>query len=143
MPRAALLALTALVLAGCESIDGEPTPAGLAAYENDPRLGEPVRQICFASQIDGFSMTERRTVLLHDGRKRYMVELYSSCPDLDFAQAIGLVSPSACLSRGDSIFVTGISGPSGPRRGRCMIKEIREWDPRAAAEEAAEILPET
>ncbi|MFN3313549.1 MAG: DUF6491 family protein [Hyphomonas sp.] len=143
MPRAALLALSALLLLGCESVQGEPAPMGLAAFENDPRLGEPVRQICFASQIDGFSMTERRTVLLHDGRKRYMVELYGPCPDLAYSNAIGLVTPSACLTRGDAILVTSTSGPAGPRPGRCTIKEIRDWDPRAEADEETENLPET
>jgi hypothetical protein len=143
MPRTALLALSALLLMGCESLQGEPAPMGLAAYENDPRLGEEVRQICFTSQIDGFSMTGRRSVLLHDGSRRYMVELYGPCPDLDFAHAIGLVSPSACLSRGDAILVTSTAGPGGPRPDRCMIKEIRDWDPRAKAQEDAEILPDT
>lgn len=129
-------------LVACSTVTGEPRLRGIEKYAEDPRLGEVTDEICFASTIDGFSMNERETVLLHEGRDRYMVEVSAGCTDLDFAEAIGLDSTLSCLSRGDSIVVSRpIAGGSfGPQR--CMIREIRKWDPKAEkAEEKAEENP--
>lgn len=136
MLRTGLIALSALALAGCESTGGPPAPQGMAAYADDPRLGEKVDRVCFASSIDGFSMNERRSVVLHRGSRRYMVEIHGTCPDLDNARAIGLATPTGCLMRNDNILVTSTFGSPGPGARRCMISEIREWDPRATAPDA-------
>ncbi|MFN7056142.1 DUF6491 family protein [Hyphomonas sp.] len=138
MLRPAAALLSAAVLTACGSVPGESRPDGMERYAEDPRLGEPVDRVCFTSTIDGFSMNTRRTVVLHRGSKRYMVEVFGACPDLEYADAIGMVSPSACLSRMDAILVTRTSGSPGPRPQRCQIREIREWNPRAEAENPPE-----
>lgn len=140
MLRPATLVVSAALLAACGSLPGESRPDGMARYAEDVRLGEPVDRICFASTVDGFSMNTRRTVVLHRGSKRYMVEVQGACPDLEFAHGIGLASPTGCLQRMDSIMVTNTIGPAGPgiRSQRCQIREIREWNPRAEEEIPAE-----
>lgn len=134
MLRPVLLISASLALAACASAPGERSPTGIAKYADDPRLGEETRNVCFASSIDGFSMNDRSTVLLHDGKKRYMVEVSGSCFDLDNAESIGLDTPTGCLSSGDSIVIGKTFGEAiGPRK--CMIKDIYLWNPDAKAED--------
>ncbi|MFN4024911.1 MAG: DUF6491 family protein [Hyphomonas sp.] len=138
MIRAAFILAPAVLLAACESMPGNPVPRGIAAYEGDVRLGERTDRICFASSIDGFSANKDRTVVLRDGRKEYLVEVYGACPELDFAQSIGIEARTGCLTRSDALIVssslTGSGAGTGPNR--CMIKEIYTWDSRAKAEPA-------
>jgi len=138
------LALPGLLLMGCASTPGSTRPDGIAAYADDPRLGEPVDRICFASNISGFSMNTRRSVVLHEGRKHYMVEVFGACPDLEYAQSIGVSSVTGCVTIGDSLIIGSTFGPESIGSRRCSIKEIRAWDPRAeAAEETEEKDPGT
>ena len=135
MKTIALTILAVGALVACSTTPAEPRLRGIEKYAADPRLGEVADDICFASTIDGFSMNERDTVLLHEGRDRYMVEVSAGCQDLDFAEAIALDSTLSCLSRGDSIIVSHASGGGfGPER--CMIREIRKWNPKAEKPEA-------
>lgn len=138
MIRVAFILAPALLLAACESLPGEPVPRGIAAYEGDVRLGERTDRICFASSIDGFSVNRDRTVVLRDGRKEYLVEVYGACPELDFAQSIGIEARTGCLTRNDALIVSSsLSGSNvGAGPNRCMIKEIHTWDSRAKAEPA-------
>lgn len=133
MLRLAAIMAPALLLAGCESLPGKPVPRGIAAYEGDIRLGERVDQICFASSIDGFSANKDRTVVLRDGRREYLVEVYGACPELDFAQSIGIEARTGCLTRSDALIVSssliGQTGATGPNR--CLIKEMYTWNSRA------------
>lgn len=133
MLRPAVIVAPLLLLAGCESMPGKPVPRGIAAYEGDVRLGERVDRICFASSIDGFSANKDRTVVLRDGRKEYLVEVYGACPELDFAQSIGIEARTGCLTRSDALIVSssliGQTGATGPNR--CLIKEMHTWDSRA------------
>lgn len=130
MLRPLPLIAAAAALAACSSIPGTATPRGVARYADDPRLGEETNKICFARTIDGFSMAERDSVLLHDGRDRYMVAVAGTCVDLEYAEAIALDSPTSCLTPGDAIVVTStLGGLLAPQR--CIITEIRDWDPKA------------
>jgi hypothetical protein len=126
--------LTPLLLAGllaaCTTAPGETAARGLDKYADDPRLGAETDRICFASTIDGFSENKRSTVVLHEGRDRFMVEVTGTCFDLDNAESIGIDGRGGCLTPGDAIIVVATGGASlGPRR--CMIREIRKWDPKA------------
>ncbi len=136
MTRAfAYLLIAALATACANGLPGQPPSSGIAQFGDDPRLGEPVSSICFASNIDGFSMNRRDTVLLHEGRDRFMVEVFGTCPDLEFAHTIGVDTTASCLSKGDALIVRDTFGASamGPRR--CVVREIRAWDPKASAPE--------
>ena len=136
MYRLTLTALAIAAITGCAATPGEARPSGLAQYEGDPRLGEETNKICFASSIDGFSMNDRKSVLLHDGSKRYMVEVTGSCLDLDNAESIALDNTTSCLTRGDSIIIAQTFGQSIGSR-RCMITEMHLWDPKAEKPAAA------
>lgn len=142
MQRPVLAILAALALASCTTAPGEARKSGFDAYAGDPRLGEETNRICFASNIDGFSMNKRTTVVLHEGRDRFMVEVTGACFDLDNAESIAVDSMTGCVTPGDSIIVARAFGDTiGPNR--CMIREIRKWDPKATAapEAAAEENP--
>lgn len=128
--------LAAAALTACANAPGETVASGIERYADDPRLGEETQKICFASNIDGFSMNERRTVVLHDGSKRYMVETSGGCFDLDSAQSIALDSTSSCLTPGDSLIVAqAFSSAQGPQR--CLIRDIYLWDPKAKSGDPA------
>ncbi len=133
--------LAAAALTACATPAGETRVRGIEKYADDPRLGEETNRICFASNIDGFSMNERETVLLHEGRDRYLVEVTAGCMDLDHATAIGIDSSSNCVTNGDSIIVSqALGGTFAPQR--CMIRKIHLWDPKAEkAEEKTEENP--
>lgn len=135
MKRIRLAVLTALTLGACTTAPAEPRLRGLEKYADDPRLGPEKKSICFASNIDGFSMNERASVVLHEGRERYMVEVTAGCMDLDFAESIAIDSSGGCVTPGDSIIVARTLGDSFGSN-RCMIREIREWNPKAGKSEA-------
>lgn len=124
--------------------------ATLAAAETpDPRLGERVDKICFTRNIDSFQETTRNSVIVRVGvNDFYLVETFGPCFDLNFAQSIGFESRTgSCLRRtdrlsvSDSAFGLHRSGGLGPQR--CQIRAIYEWDPEAAAGDAADGETET
>ncbi len=132
MKRIIMAVLAAATLGACSTAPAEPRLRGLEKYADDPRLGPEKRSICFASNIDGFSLNERETVVLHEGRDRYMVEVTAGCTDLEYAESIAVDSHGGCLTPGDSIIVARTLGDSFGSN-RCMIREIREWNPKAEA----------
>ncbi len=141
MKRITLAVLAVTVLGACSTAPTEPRLRGLEKYADDPRLGPEKRSICFASNIDGFSLNERESVVLHEGRDRYMVEVTAGCTDLDYAETIAVDSSGGCVTPGDSIIVARTLGDSFGSN-RCMIREIREWNPKAEKPaEAAEENP--
>lgn len=140
------IALTALLLvvSACAT---ELTPEQLEAREqakaeqvfaDDPRRGEQVKNLCFASQIDSFGQTTKRAVVVREGRDHYLIETFPGCFDLDFAQGLAIDSFSNCLSKGDRIFA--FDSPFGNRRHAggqqsCLVKAIYEWDEDAGKDE--------
>jgi hypothetical protein len=141
MKRIILAVLAATALGACTTAPAEPRLRGLEKYADDPRLGPEKRSICFASNIDGFSLNERETVVLQEGRDQYMVEVTAGCADLEIAETIAVDSHGGCLTPGDSIIVASTLGDSFGSN-RCLIREIREWNPKAGKPaEAAEENP--
>ncbi|GAB5455021.1 MAG: hypothetical protein Hens2KO_12500 [Henriciella sp.] len=141
------IALTALLLvvSACAT---ELTPEQLEAREqkkadqvfaDDPRRGEQVRNLCFASQIDSFGQTTKRAVVVREGRDHFLIETFPGCFDLDFAQGLAIDSFSSCLSKGDRILAFdtpfGNSGHSGIQQS-CRVKAIYEWDEDAGEEDS-------
>ena len=100
----------------------------------NPRQGEEVRQICFASSINGWREVdgERSSVILTKGvSEEYKLDLSGIC-DLTYAfnSIATRTRGSSCLTRGDDIiFNNGLSGIN-----RCMIKKIYTWNPVEEAE---------
>ena len=102
--------------------------------EINPRQGEEVKQICFASSINGWREVdgERSSVILTKGvSEEYKLDLLGIC-DLTYAfnSIATRTRGSSCLTRGDDIiFNDGLSGVN-----RCMIKKIYTWNPAEDAE---------
>jgi len=102
--------------------------------EINPRQGEKVKQICFASSINGWREVdgERSSVILTKGvSEEYKLDLSGIC-DLTYAfnSIATRTRGSSCLTRGDDIiFNDGLSGIN-----RCMIKNIYKWNPSEIAD---------
>ena len=108
----------------------------------DPRRGEEVDHICFASTIDGFRTLKGvdDAVLLERGvNDWYYVELVGTCSEsqLRFAQSVAIVSrPSGgCVTRGDTlVFSDSAFFNDRPiERNRCVIRRIYKWDEKVLA----------
>ena len=117
------------LLSACTSLP----PESNREVEVSPRQGEEVKQICFASSMNGWREVdgERSSVILTKGvSEEYKLDLSGIC-DLTYAfnSIATRTRGSSCLTRGDDIiFNDGLSGIN-----RCMIKKIYTWNP---AEEA-------
>ena len=126
--------LTALSLVVLLSACTNLAPEKNIQVEVNPRQGEEVRQICFASSINGWREVdgERSSVILTKGvSEEYKLDLSGIC-DLTYAfnSIATRTRGSSCLTRGDDIiFNDGLSGIS-----RCMIKNIYKWDPALSTE---------
>jgi len=140
-PSIALFA-AGLVLAACTTSGGEEaSPTGAERFAGDPRLGEEVDRICFASNIDSFGDTTRDTFTVREGRDYYLIDVYNSCFALDDAMSIVIDATGSCLTRGDHVIVSdSITGP-GTRRGgspfgtqSCTVQSMYKWDPKAKAD---------
>ncbi|MFC6200087.1 DUF6491 family protein [Ponticaulis profundi] len=108
-------------------------PRGIERYAGDPRLGEEVSNMCFASSVDSFSEnTDDTVVLAISPKKSYLVEVDRGCYNLDTAQSIGLAASMSCASKGDKLIVSdsafGLGQSSGIGPSSCLIKGIYEWD---------------
>ena len=107
-----------------------------ALYADDPRRGEEVSRICFAANIDGFSQTTDRAVVVREGLQDYLVTTRHRCTDLDHAFSLQMKSHSACLQRGDKLI--GSESAFGQNRSghpelSCLVDKIYQWDADAGA----------
>lgn len=134
----------ALLLGGisaCATSADANKPRGIAAFKDDPALGEQVDRICFNRNIRGFGDTTDRTVVLTRGvRDQYIVEVSGACRDLKFAQSVGIDSRSSCITRGDYLLVSGsafsLDDGTGLGPNRCLIQKMHKWDSKAKADDA-------
>lgn len=107
-------------------------------FEGDPRRGEEVNKLCFASRIDGFTNSTNRAVVLREGNQEYLVTTRTRCPDLDDAMSLAVDSFSSCLSRGDKLIgAESVFGGNfgGPPSISCVVDKIYLWDSKAEAPE--------
>lgn len=118
-----------------------------AASEADPRLGEKVDRLCFASSINNFSTikgVDDAALLEANVDDWYRVDLIGACSyrTLRFAQSVAIDQRpgGGCVTRGDAlVFSTSAFGDfSFPNATRCVISAIYKWDEDAEAPEAAE-----
>ncbi|MEZ5947413.1 MAG: DUF6491 family protein [Hyphomonas sp.] len=145
------LAAACFALAGCTSTaaggNSTANARGVEKFADDPRLGEEVNQICFASAIDSFGNTTRDTLTVREGGDDYLITVFPGCTNLDVAQSIALESRMSCLSTGDHIVVSDSMLPSGHDRHdpfafqRCTVNGIYKWDPKAEKAPASEEAP--
>lgn len=123
----ALSAALAVSLASCSS----SPPTGPAPVDlSDPRIGEEVRRVCFASGLTGFQTATPHSVILSRGTQDYLVTTRTRCRDLDHAGSVAVDSRSSCLSRGDRLIAYDSAfGPhTGPAPLPCYVDQIFVWD---------------
>ena len=106
--------------------------------------GAAVSQLCFTRFLSGFEVAGDDRVIVRKGRRQYELQMFGSCPELRFAQQLGVRSLGNCLSRGDRIlaYPYGVSRQDW-RPPACIIGEIHEWLPRPAEESAGEAASNT
>ena len=142
--RTLMLSLAAPVfLAACATSDApEDRPRGVERYAGDPRLGEEVSSICFASTIDGFGETTRDTVVVRDGRDHYLIAVFGACTPLDDAMRIGMDATGSCLRKHDALIVSDsisdFAETTPFSKQRCLVNGIYAWNPEAKAEKSEE-----
>lgn len=119
----------AVLLAACAG-DGAPS----ASSSGQPASAtEPTRSRCFrSSQVNGWRAGDRNVVYLRtDVRRVFRMQLMGPCPDVNWAQRIGIEA------RGSSWICSGIDAtivapsPIGPRR--CPVRAITELTPEEVA----------
>jgi hypothetical protein len=115
--------LAAVSLAGC---------ASTLARINGPKLdytdyaGEPVKSF-YLQNFDGWSPVSKDQLVVWSGiNKAYLIKVVGYCPDLQFANAIGLTSTAHTVDKFEKVLVG---------RDRCMINEIRPIDTKQMKED--------
>jgi Family of unknown function (DUF6491) len=107
-----------VLLAGCATgISRLPGEAPLERYQ--PYLGPPIQSFT-AFRFDGWEMVSRNQLIVWTGiNHAYLITVWDSCQNLNFAQRVGIPSIGSTVSRLDSVHVG---------RERCPIQEIRPVD---------------
>ncbi len=140
MRIATALAVISLFTA-CASTSSD-APKGVEKFPDDPRLGKKVDKICFNRQIDGFSRTDRDTIVVSAGANEdYLIEVRGICTNLQHAQSIAIDSSLSCVTRLDRLLVStsafslrdNLGGPQS-----CTINEIYAWDEDAKKPDQSE-----
>jgi hypothetical protein len=114
-----LIALT-LLSAGCATgVARMHGDAPVTRYQ--PYLGAPIEQFT-AFRIDGWELAGHNQVVIWTGvNTAYLLTVWDSCQDLDFAQHIGISRTGSTVHRLESVTVG---------RQRCPIESIRPIDIR-------------
>ena len=123
MIRVLIGAAGALVLAACTT-----PPASDAAVA----AVSPARNCFWADNVNGFNAVDEKTVYVRAGvRDVYRLDLFTRCPDIDWNQAIGIVSRggNSICSGFDATLIT--KGPFGPQR--CEVSKVTKLKPEEAA----------
>jgi len=101
--------------------------------DNDPRVGDEVKKVCFARNIDSWNDVDndRNAVILKmKNRDYYKLKLSGGCdPQWAMMNLAVITRGSSCYSRGDRVKTDG-----DPFRGygsACVITQINKWDPEA------------
>jgi hypothetical protein len=120
-----------------EQLEAREANRAAEVFADDPRRGEEIDKLCFASQIDSFGLTTKRAVVVREGGDRYLIETFPGCFDLDWAQALAVDSFGSCLTKGDRILAfDSVFADTRHRSARqsCRVKAIYNWDKDATAE---------
>jgi len=127
-----ILSAACFIIASCAAGPEAKEPRGIAAFKDDPRLGEQVDKICFSRNVDRFRDASRDTVILERGvSDEYLVSISGVCSNLRYAQSIGIDASQSCVYRNDVLIVSDsaftLDEPGfGP--DRCFIDKIYRWD---------------
>ncbi len=127
-PVQTAFAALVLALAACAT-GGMSDNEKLALYRAHAMA--PVNSFRYLNRIDGWTpLGDTALAIWTRPNEAYLLEINGPCPDLDFAQAIGLTSQMGIVySRFDKVIPrTGIGGPEPIP---CQIRQIRPLDVKA------------
>jgi hypothetical protein len=102
----------AAMLAGCASLKK-------SQLDYHEYTGEPVKSF-YLGNFDGWSPVSKDEVVVWSGiNKAYLLKVSGYCPDLQFANAIGVTSTAHTVDKFEKVIVG---------KDRCFIREIRPVD---------------
>ncbi|MDP5137456.1 DUF6491 family protein [Rheinheimera baltica] len=108
---------------------------------NDPRIGEEVRQLCFTQSISGWRAVDndRSALLVNMGsNETYKVALVGAC-DPDWAtMGIAVISRAGCMSAGDKI----VTDAQPKRHAACTVSRIYKWNDNVDSPQQVEMVSE-
>ncbi|MGD9265733.1 MAG: DUF6491 family protein [Lysobacterales bacterium] len=117
-------------LAGCASQEEKV----VIPLDNDPRIGEEVKQVCFTSSVRSWSDVDNDRhgiILVMNNRDEYKLKLTPGCDPQWAMSRMAIISRhGSCLSRGDRIKTDGDMAPR--YAPGCTITRINKWDRDAA-----------
>jgi hypothetical protein len=119
--------LAALAVSGCATNAGLRDDERLTLYRT--HAGEPVDSIQYTGSYNGWTpLSDGVFALWTRPSQAWLVELYSPCSEIDYADTIGFRDTNGRLSaRFDRVYV----GSHGLIPISCTIKEIRPLDVKA------------
>ncbi len=119
MKNVVVLLLTILLTAACAGGPSRRTDDDAIAYLD--YAGEPIRGFT-SFRLQNWQPLSRNQLILWNGiNEAYLVTVWNSCPDLQFAHSIHVSSTGSEITTFDHVNVG---------RDRCQISEIRPVDVR-------------
>jgi len=125
-----LMAVATMTTAAVGASDGKSSRTEqLALYRANARA--PVESFQYFGRLDGWTpLGDRAVAVWTRPREAYLIEVDDPCPDLDFADAIGLTTQvGRVYARFDQVIPRAFGG--GARPVPCRIREIRPLDVKA------------
>lgn len=120
--------LIAIILAGALASACATTGGGIERTKGEqrldkyqPYLGEPVRSFTALRKDSWQPISRTQLVLWTTINDAYLLTVMNNCPDLPFAQTVGITSTTSQITTLDSVIV---------RRDRCAITQIQPIDVR-------------
>ena len=112
--------LAALLAGGCASMGQRDRGERLlASYE--PYLGEPIQSFTALQHDSWLALNRTQLVLWTTINDAYLLTITNNCPELPFADYVGVTSTTSQITTFDSVIVRG---------NRCPIEQIRPIDVR-------------
>jgi uncharacterized protein YceK len=107
----------AVLLTGCASTLKKMNAPKLQYTEY---AGEPVKSFYMRNHDGGWSPVSKDQLVVWSGiNEAYLIQVAGYCPDLMFAQAIGVTNSAGTVDKFEKVIVGG---------DKCFIKEIRPID---------------
>lgn len=121
-----------MIVAACATSERMTAAQRLDFYR--AHAGEPVRSINFTGRLWGWrSLGDSALTVWTRSDQGFLLELFSRCPDMQFASKIGLTTRTGRVSAGfDSVVIQRSSAQGG--RTTCRIDTIRPLNTQVVKE---------
>lgn len=131
MRKTLTVVVAALLVSACASPERMTSAQRLEFYRS--HAGEPVRSINSTGRLWGWrSLGDSALTVWTRSDQGFLLELFSRCPDLQFASSIGLTTRTGRVSAGFDSVVVQRGGQGG--RTTCRIDTIRPLNTRVVKE---------